>query len=424
MTISSEPVDNLETNNLSPNDIINNVEASDIGDQEQMSSDLPTDEQKLRVLVVCHAYVTGVNQGKLDAIAKTHQADVALLVPNKWKSFGWGNIKTLDTPYSSIRLYSSSILFSGRVGAYFYWPWRVWQVIRDFNPDIIHVEQEVFSLSALEIAFFARWFKKPMSVFGWENMARELPVPRQWIRQFVFNTTQLIIPGNRDGEKIMRQWNYAGQLEVMPQIGVDTELFPHRPRELTKGKPFIVGFMGRLVKQKGVDLIFSAVRKLREKGINNIQIMICGSGVEAESLQADASEKGIADLVQWHSGLSHNQVPEAMDMFDVLVLPSRTIPSWKEQFGHVLIEAMSLGIPAIGSDSGEIPNVIDEPALVFPEDDAEALADILEKVSTNPDWYAAISRKCIDRVDSLYSHERIAQRLITLWRDICKTFSR
>ncbi|NEQ52971.1 MAG: glycosyltransferase family 4 protein [Leptolyngbya sp. SIO3F4] len=372
---------------------------------------------KLRILVVCHAYVTGVNQGKLDAIAATGAAEVALLVPSTWKAMGWGKVKELERPYTSITLYPANIMFSGRVGAYFYWPWKVWQVINDFQPDVIHVEQEVFSVSALELAFFARIFKKPISVFGWENMERKLSPFREWIRQYVFDSSQLMIPGNKDGEKLLSKWGYTGKIEVMPQIGVDTKLFPSEIRQGHDGE-LKIGFMGRLVPQKGIDLLFTAAQQLRGRG-HTIQVVICGSGVEEEALKAKAAELDIEDLVIWRSGISHAEVPKEMRKFDVLVLPSRTIDTWKEQFGHVLIEAMSMGIPVIGSDSGEIPNVIGDPALVFPEEDADSLAQILERVSCNSSWYTELSQYSIDRVNQLYSHERIAQRLIDLWREMC-----
>ncbi len=328
--------------------------------------------------------------------------------------FWLGNVKTLERPYDSIQIYPADILFSGRVGATYIGTWRVWQVIRDFQPDVIHVEQEVFSLSALEVAFFARWFRKPLSVFGWENMQRQLAVPRQWIRQFIFDTAELVIPGNQDGKALMNQWGYTGKVEVVPQIGVDTTLFPPRVRQLGDG-PLKVGFMGRLVKQKGIDLMLLAAQKLHEQGCD-IQLIICGSGIESETLQQEAGAKGISDQVIWRSNITHKQVPAEMDRFDVLVLPSRTTSTWKEQFGHVLIEAMSMGIPAIGSDSGEIPNVIGNPDLVFPEGDAEALARILKHIVTDSAWYKDLSQQCIARVEKYYSHARIAQRLIDLWR--------
>jgi glycosyltransferase involved in cell wall biosynthesis len=107
-----------------------------------------------------------------------------------------------------------------------------------------------------------------------------------------------------------------------------------------------------------------------------------------------------------------------MGRFDALVLPSRRAAAWKEQFGHVLIEAMAMGIPAVGSDSGAIPEVIGRPALVFAEDDARGLERILERLARDKDWRRAAAAYGEARVRAHYTHDRIAERLVTLWDDV------
>jgi hypothetical protein len=130
--------------------------------------------RSLRVLFISHAYVVGVNQGKLDAIAKTG-IEVGLLAPSNWKALEWNRLLKLEQPYSNIQIYSAPVAFSGRGGGHFYNPWQVWQVINDFQPDIIQVEEEVFSLCSFEMAILSRLTGKPLVVFGWENMQRQLP---------------------------------------------------------------------------------------------------------------------------------------------------------------------------------------------------------------------------------------------------------
>ena len=115
----------------------------------------------LRVLFVSHTYVVGVNQGKLDAIA-AYGAEVGLLAPSNWKAREWSRTFVLEKPYPRIQLYSAPVLFAGRVGAYFYPPWAIAKVLSDFRPDLVQIEQEVFSLSALEIALWARLTGKPL----------------------------------------------------------------------------------------------------------------------------------------------------------------------------------------------------------------------------------------------------------------------
>lgn len=373
---------------------------------------------KPRILFVSHAYVTGVNQGKLAAIANTDEAEVGLLAPKQWRAVGWKKHLQLETPYDIIRVYPIDIRFSGRVGAFFYHPWQVWQAIQDFKPDLLHVEQEVFSIAAMEFGLISRMTGVPIVVFGWENLDRQLPWPRRVLRRFVLDTVPAIVAGNKDGATLMRQWGYGGEIEVMPQIGVDAQLFiPPGSRPPRDNRAFRVGFMGRLTYQKGLDTLFAAVKLCRDRGCD-LRLQMCGSGPDEAELKADAKRLGIDGIVDWLGSVPHAEVPAKMNEFDVLVLPSKTGKTWKEQFGHVLIEAMCLGIPAIGSSSGEIPHVIDRSDAIFPEGDASALADIVQRAIQDPDWYAEIERYGLERVHRLYTHERIAKRLLNLWQRV------
>jgi glycosyltransferase involved in cell wall biosynthesis len=107
-----------------------------------------------------------------------------------------------------------------------------------------------------------------------------------------------------------------------------------------------------------------------------------------------------------------------MSLLDVLALPSRTTPRWKEQFGRVLIEAMSCGIPPVGSDSGEIPNVVGDAGLIFPEGNVNALADRLRTLSVNPDVAARLGEMGRERVIRNYTHRRIAGDTLNLYQRV------
>ncbi len=370
---------------------------------------------KLRVLIISHTYVVGVNQGKLKTISDTKEVELALLAPNNWKALEWNRFLPLETPFPQIRIYSAPVYFTGRVGAHLYTPWKIWQVINDFQPDLIQVEEEIFSLCALEVAVLAKLYNKPMVVFGWENQQRSLPLLRQWVRNFVMGTTNLYIAGNQDGAAVMRNWGYTRQIEVMPQMGVDTVLFS--PQFSTNNNELNIGFLGRLVPEKGIDILFTAVSQLRKQGLN-CRIIICGSGSSEAELKQMAAQQNIADIVTWKGAVRHEEAPKEMSKFDILVLPSRTVATWKEQFGHVIVEAMAMGIPVVGSDCGEIPNAIANRDLIFPEEDAAALATILKRAIADIDWRQEMGKYGIERVQNYYSHERIAQRLIDLWQKI------
>ena len=70
---------------------------------------------------------------------------------------------------------------------------------------------------------------------------------------------------------------------------------------------------------------------------------------------------------------------------DVLAAPSQTTSRWREQFGRMLIEAMSCGVAVAASDSGEIPYVVGDAGLVLPEGDVDAWAAGLDRLLSSPD---------------------------------------
>ena len=387
---------------------------SNIQNASQVIEAVPS-VRKLRVLFVTHTYVVGVNQGKLKAIADTGEVEVALLAPSNWQALEWNRPLELETPYPEIKTYPAPVLFTGRVGAHIYNPIKIWQVINDFKPDVIQVEEEIFSLCALEVAFWAKLYNKPMVVFGWENQQRSLPLFRRWVRNFVMSATNLFLAGNKDGAEVMHNWNYQGQIEVMPQMGVDTDLFT--PAIKKQQNELNIGFLGRLVPEKGLDTLFAAVGQLKKQNID-CQVTICGSGSSEAELRQEAELQQISDRLVWRGAVPHEAAPAELGNFDILVLPSRSVATWKEQFGHVIIEAMAMGIPVIGSNCGEIPNVIAREDLVFPESDSTALAEILKRIICDDSWREEMGNYGIERVKKYYSHERIAQRLIEQWQKL------
>lgn len=368
----------------------------------------------LRVLFVSHTYVVGLNQGKLAALAQAG-ARVGLLAPARWRATSWNQTFALAQDQPQVEYFPAGVGLNGRTGGYVYGLGSLLRALWRFRPDLLQVEEEVFSLSTFQLAVVARLTGIPLVVFGWENLDHPLPRMRRWTRQFVLATAGLIVAGNQDGAALLRQWGYGGQIAVMPQMGVDGAVFRATPRIWSGERPLRIGYMGRLVPEKGVDLILTAARQLREAGLA-VEMILCGSGPDEARLRQVAEQQQVADRVTWTGKVAHDQVPDVMARFDVLVLPSRTTPTWKEQFGHVLIEAMALGVPVLGADSGEIPHVIHRPDLVFAENNATGLARLLQRLMQDPAWYGQISQYGIDRVQTHYTHGRMAQQLIAHWQ--------
>jgi len=372
--------------------------------------------EKSRILFVGVSYIINLYQAKPYSIMRGGEFEVAILCPARWKFREWSRVFELETGIESILYFPAKIVFfNGRVGAYLYPLGTFLKSIKEFRPDLIYVEQEVFSLSAFQAAIISRIFDIPLAVFCWENIDRRLSFIRQWTRRFVLHTAKLITPGNSRALELLGKWGYRGAAKVIPQLGVDTTVFSPK-RKGHRNKPFSVGFVGRLVPEKGIDLLLAAAAEVIKRGCH-CRVIICGVGPVEASLHHEAKKLGLSGVVQWLGEYQYEDVPSAIAQMDVLVLPSRTIPGiWMEQFGHVLIEAMAMGVPVLGSSSGAIPEVIGREDLIFTEEDAGSLAEKLEILMTNPDYYAQVVNYCRSTVAERFTHERIAEQLSELFR--------
>ena len=148
------------------------------------------------------------------------------------------------------------------------------------------------------------------------------------------------------------------------------------------------------------------------------RVHIAGEGPERPRLEQLARELGIAKKVYFDGAVSSQQMPNYLRQMDVLTLCSRTLPNWKEQFGRVLVEAMACEVPVIGSDSGEIPHVIGEAGLIFPEEDVGALrAHLLELMQAEAKC-RELGRLGRRRVLEKYTQFQVAAQTTAVYRDM------
>jgi glycosyltransferase involved in cell wall biosynthesis len=166
------------------------------------------------------------------------------------------------------------------------------------------------------------------------------------------------------------------------------------------------------VPSKGLDDLLAAVRMLAAP----VALTLFGDGELRERLQGQPIPGGAVEV---RTGLRHEQMRAAYSQLDVLVLPSRTTPTWKEQFGRVLIEALSCGVPVVGSDSGEIPWLIGLTGggLVFAEGDPRELARQLERLRAEPALAASLAAAGREAAQRLFSVAASTDALESLLRD-------
>ncbi|RIK16568.1 MAG: hypothetical protein DCC52_17565 [Chloroflexi bacterium] len=179
-------------------------------------------------------------------------------------------------------------------------------------------------------------------------------------------------------------------------------IFAPQPRARATDE-FVIGYAGRLVAEKGVDVLLRAAAQLPGAW----RLRIIGSGPAQASLAASARALQIASRVEFSSWTDSAAMPRWYNSLDVLALPSLTRPNWKEQFGRVLTEAMACGVPVIGAASGEIPYVIGDAGIVVPEHDADALARALSELMRAPTRRQQLAQAGRARALEKFSEQKI-----------------
>jgi glycosyltransferase involved in cell wall biosynthesis len=227
----------------------------------------------------------------------------------------------------------------------------------------------------------------------------------------------MAFPLSENGVNILRRRGYTKEVTVFPN-GVDLRMFYKMKvedlrSELGLDQTFVIGYVGRILRMKGLDTLVEAISQLNM----NCKILLVGRGEYRSELEKLADQLVISERIVWIDGVPPEDVPKYVNCMDTLVLPSRTTPDWVEFFGRVLVEAMACQVPVIGSDSGEIPNVIGNAGLTFPEGEAKLLADQIQMIAQDLVLRSNLIQLGLERVEE-FSWETIAQRTLEVYRDL------
>jgi glycosyltransferase involved in cell wall biosynthesis len=352
----------------------------------------------LRLLVVSHPAVVTANQEIYAELGELGW-DVRLIVPARWRhDYSPEPFGPIPLPALAGRFSPLPIVGAGLPQRHVYLT-RATRVVRHTCPDIAFVEQEPFSVAALQWGWALTRNRVPFGVQADENLDRVLPFPARIIKNLTLPRASFVAARSPT----------AAALVTREARGADVRVIPHavpkwRRAERPSGRAFTVGYAGRLVSEKGIETLTAAVRRLGPE----VRVRLYGDGPLREEIMHGVPPGHDTKIIV---GLPHERMAEAYADMDVLVLPSRTTATWAEQFGRVLVEALWCGVPVVGSDSGEIPWVIETTGggLVFPEGDAHALADRLAVLRDDPGLRVELADRGHLAVEALFSVRAAAQ---------------
>lgn len=345
-----------------------------------------------RLLVVSHPAVTSVNQEVYRELTRRGW-DVTIVLPSRWRhSYSRTPVTPRALPGLEGSLRPVPIAFKGRPQRHFYLT-RCRSLCARVEPDVAFVEAEPYSLAATQWGRACKSLGVPFGVQCYENIDRTLPWPIRELRSRVLRDAAFVAARSDTAAGLARAWGARGEVGLAPPAVPSWDC----PRPAGE-RPFTVGYAGRLVESKGLIDLLEAVRELRAP----VELLLIGNG----ELRAELDGQPIpGSRVRVIDDMTHERMSCAYAWLDVLVLPSHTTATWKEQFGRVIVEALWCGVPVLGSDSGEIPWLIGLTGggLVFAEGDREALTARLNDLRDSPELRRELATRGRAAVQQLFS---------------------
>lgn len=387
----------------------------------------------MKILVASHTYIVDLNCEKLKVLTQIQpDVEVTVVVPKRWQPGGvqnkqveakpWqdGNFRVV--PISNFSQNNQPLLTFGS---------DLIPLLKSFRPNIIQVEQGAKSIGYAELITLNRLLglNAKNCFFTWWNLPYTNKFPISWIESYNLKHTDGLVAGNQDAEDILRDHGYTGASKVMPQLGVDEVLFSPQPQPELAAKlgiqadDFVIGFVGRFVPEKGILTLIKALALIKDR---SWKCLLLGRGPLQETILSEAAAAEIQDRLILVESVPHDEVPRYINLMSTLVLPSETsyqvktltAVGWKEQFGHVLIEAMACKVPVIGSNSGEIPFVIEDAGLIFKEGDVAALEGSLRQMIEIPELCQKLAQQGYDRVMQKYTNKALAKSLLDFYQEL------
>ena len=247
------------------------------------------------------------------------------------------------------------------------------------KPDIIHVFNEYHCFPVTQLILIRDIFLRgniPIVCYNFQN----LDYGGHSLAKYNLHRIQGLTSANQEGldHALRQKANLKTRKIFWP---VDQALFRPKDRTSCRRKlelPLdrkIIGYVGRLAQEKGLEDLLKAV-----KNIAGAVLLLIGEGEDRPRLQKIVQETGLTGRVTFKSFVAPAELVDYYNTFDCFVLPSKTTPHWKEQYGRVLVEAMICACPVVGSSSGAIPEVLNgyPSKVIFDEGDVPALARAIE----------------------------------------------
>ena len=343
--------------------------------------------------------------------------------PRCYEGYDTLNVYRLPSvPVRFVRDYRAGYVFS---------PFLAKKII-DLNLDIIHTQTE-FCLGALG-RFISTTQGIPL-VHTYHTMYEDYVhyiggghiISKEMARDFsgiYCNTSTAVIAPTRKTEQLLKSYGVTKPISIIP-TGINTSNFrkdKFQPEEILELRtslglqadtPVIVS-IGRIAKEKSIDIVIGALPKLIEK-LPDLKMVIVGEGNEIENLGKFADSIGVGDHVMFIGGKPWDEIGKYYQLGNVFCSASVS-----ETQGLTFAEAMAAGVPVVAKKDECIENIITDNVTGMLFESNDELPDLLYRVLTDKDLANRLSAASVKAMEAL-SVETFANSVETLYRNILES---
>ena len=297
------------------------------------------------------------------------------------------------------------------------------------RPDMVFSASEPNLLTTLYQGIFAKLFNAKHVIFTWENVPYESKFKglRGVVQKLIVNLNILLCDGFICGT--VRAQKMIGSLTdkptaVIPLSGIDTSFLSRDNskksfRGMDLNGSMVFCFVGAIGYRKGIHLIIKAFEEA-SKTIANARLLIAGSGEYEKEIDSMIEQSGVKDLIFRSPWLERNEVREILNCSDVFLYPSIPYGGWEEQFGYSLLEASSMELPVITTESGSISEVVlnGKTGILIKPDDCQALTKAMLELAGDEEKRIYMGKAGRQFVSDNYDQKAVAEKFYKFFNSI------
>ncbi|HSV43003.1 MAG TPA: glycosyltransferase [Candidatus Bathyarchaeia archaeon] len=381
--------------------------------------------KRIKLAVVSHALVQEVVHKRWRLLAQKFPVEVTLIVPKVWRarwlvdefvfrprSVEEEHFRVLPLPTTTTRYWGKYFFCSRDMG------------FKSLSPDVIYtIQEELLWVHQQVIRCRNAWAPDARMLFFSMN-ALGVPQQRwdqQWRWRWVKENYDAALGHYPGCLKSLREAGFKKPVFLQTQVGIDEALYePDESRRqemrvrLGLHGRFVVGYAGRLTRDKGLDVLMASLSMLS----GNWALLLLGNGDYRLEIERMVQKRGWQDRVMLAGTVDQREVADYLRAMDCFVIGSRTRPGWIDTFPNALVQAMACGVAVVGSDSGAIPYIIQDAGIVVPEGDVEKTAEAIQHCLDDGGQRISYGQKARARAVVEFGAEALAQHFYGILQQV------